>query len=706
MKKNKNKILFGLFLLCSISLIGILLKGNFYHVENYRGSDDLVYTNIYQDNSVTQFFYSSVDNLDSIAIKLGTYQQTIEDKTLDFTLRNSQGEEIRKVDLKTDDITDNTYVVFSFDKIGDSKGKLLSFELQCRECEEEEKIAIYGKESNQREEYVEIKEEHYPYQSAIILTGDTVFLAGILVLFLFLFVISFYFYLQVWKNEKIHSYLPFLKKKTIFYIIYFLLSGLSLGLLYVFIIHLYYHFTFSYLCFGGLLLCGEILLFLQAYQESRHTRKIEDYFLLFAIPIGLGYLLFLPPTHVPDEIVHYASAYKITQGVLEDTGTYVEIPKIVEDNNSSNLKSYQQLNDLLLTPPNGEMGKSTASGYSIVSYLPSIIGLSLGEVFHLPYFVGFYLARILTFIVFLLLAYFSIKILPIGKLVLTIYFLNPMWLQQAISVSADSMMNMFGIFYICYILYLLKQKKKVTKKQQVLLLLSMLLVACMKYVYIPLVLLSLLLLFMKKEWVPTKDKKRIVLFMIASILVCIGLYILHAMTPTQVVSEEVAVKNISLGSQLSNLLSHPFSILRVFINTIGTNATFYWDSFFGVELGWFNISIDRMVINIYILLLLLSPFLIKEKEEYTKWEKIGMISVFAAIFLLTIFGMYLTWTSVGASVAEGVQGRYFLPIAILPFLLLCNKKRYLFFPKIGLVYTALIIFVHFNVINTIIHYFL
>jgi len=35
---------------------------------------------------------------------------------------------------------------------------------------------------------------------------------------------------------------------------------------------------------------------------------------------------------------------------------------------------------------------------------------------------------------------------------------------------------------------------------------------------------------------------------------------------------------------------------------------------------------------------------------------------------------YIAWTSVGQNTIEGVQGRYFIPVASLFFLLFYNKK--------------------------------
>lgn len=44
------------------------------------------------------------------------------------------------------------------------------------------------------------------------------------------------------------------------------------------------------------------------------------------------------------------------------------------------------------------------------------------------------------------------------------------------------------------------------------------------------------------------------------------------------------------------------------------------------------------------------------------------------ISLLVEAGLYLGWTSVGGTIIEGIQGRYFLPIATILPICFVNKK--------------------------------
>ena len=49
------------------------------------------------------------------------------------------------------------------------------------------------------------------------------------------------------------------------------------------------------------------------------------------------------------------------------------------------------------------------------------------------------------------------------------------------------------------------------------------------------------------------------------------------------------------------------------------------------------------------------------------------------IAVLILTSLYLQWTTCGADVIDGVQGRYFLPILLLPAVVFCRKdslKKY------------------------------
>lgn len=86
-------------------------------------------------------------------------------------------------------------------------------------------------------------------------------------------------------------------------------------------------------------------------------------------------------------------------------------------------------------------------------------------------------------------------------------------------------------------------------------------------------------------------------------------------------------------------------------------------------------TIKRVDILIIFLLSLLLSLVDNQKGIAIHFkEKVLMAMVLFSTMILISTMMYLTWTPVGGNIIEGIQGRYFIPVAPLFFLLFYNKK--------------------------------
>jgi uncharacterized membrane protein len=57
-----------------------------------------------------------------------------------------------------------------------------------------------------------------------------------------------------------------------------------------------------------------------------------------------------------------------------------------------------------------------------------------------------------------------------------------------------------------------------------------------------------------------------------------------------------------------------------------------------------------------------------------RWQRGILAAVIVASLLILSLSQYLIWTELGAGVIEGLQGRYFLPIAPLALLLVASNR--------------------------------
>lgn len=703
---KKNKIISFVLLFLGVVLAVLIAKKDTYHTEIVLNDGDFIpFYDLERKKELSQEFTCAVNNLEGIHIKLGTYGKKIVGRTVKLVIKDEEGKVLRESSISSTDIIDSGYNMFSFPKIQDSIRKNYSLEIDCVDCTNSEKIAVYGEEANIGSNSAQIKNVGYPYKLSFAVIGDSYFkpwIEGVTILFL---VLSFA--LVYINREAILKKYPIIEKYTnknfLFYFIEFLVTFLTLFFLCKFLYYLNYQYIFNLPSYFLLVLFSCLLLFQIALKLCK-TIKIEHLFLLLVIPFGLSYLVFMMPTKVADEIAHYASSYNFSQGNFFYSSETVLIPEQIAANNNKLLNNYEQLFQLLKAPNNNQLVDNNKSGYIILGYFPATIGLVISNFLHLPVFLGFYIARFFTFLTSTLLLLLAIKKIPIGKMLLCIYALSPMYLHQATSITLDALLNAYCLLFLAFVLYLNRKKQAIDKKEKIILFLLLIAIAGLKYVYIPFA--FLLLLPLGKKEVNKKDKMLFIMLIFIAFLVCASIFLSHTIINIRSNAVTTDVVGVSVSHQIVYLLKNPLKIIEVLGDTLKQDGLFYFESLWGAYLGWLDLDINHIVIYLYFSLLLITPFLEKNQEQLTKKEKIFLLGTGFIIFLAVIFGMYLTWTTVGGKVVLGVQGRYFIPIAILPILLLCKKENYLDFKNNALMCSVILFIIHFQTISTIIETFI
>lgn len=456
-------------------------------------------------------------------------------------------------------------------------------------------------------------------------------------------------------------------------------------------------------------LFGLMLLAIIIINIKKYHKVIEKIFLTFVIPLGMLYLIFLLPTYAPDENFHAYRAYQISEGKfisekVEDAT--VEIPKELYDSTiDNNIRTYADfVNQIKENENNSENVQvyNAAQNYFPTLYIFSAIAFKIGDIIQLNYIYVLYLAKMLNFIVFLILGYFSIKMMPFGKLATLAYLMIPMLLHQVTSISADSFIIAITIFFIADTLKMAFTKEKISKRDEVIYYISALLMGLAKSVYIPIALLGLLILRNKNI-----DKNKKVRLILISSLVCIvfgGIWYIYSSGYIDA-RDYIDINGVNGKEQISFILHNPITYLRIFLNTIHDLGESYLYTFIGSSFGWLNISVPNLTIVAYLFLLLLSPFLEKHDEELDIKSKIWTMLIFLGTFVLVITALYIIWTGVGQWLIQGVQGRYFLPIAILILLCMCSKKRFLEFKHINIVFPIILALLNISAIQQIIQFF-
>ena len=422
-----------------------------------------------------------------------------------------------------------------------------------------------------------------------------------------------------------------------------------------------------------------LLVFLYFFVYKKRY-NIEKKFIVSFTVIGLFYLFLFPIGSLPDEINHFMRGYEISKGNLISTKCKAkngnssgctditkEIEKAIIDSGgkySTNKKAFEQKYN-----KNSKKYKSyftNISMYSFICYTPQALGIFIGRILHLPILLWAYLARLFNFLVFVLLLNFSIKVIPYKKNVIMFIALLPITIQEVVSIAADCMAIGSAIALISYVLYLKESKKKIEKKQIILLFILSLMLSMSKLVYLPMCIFTLLI---PVENFGSKKKKYIIIGLIIAVVGILNLIWL------KIASDFLL--SISGGAdpdeQLKYIIENPFSYVVIVYNSIVTYFDWYLGTMLGSSLGLFYLSPSPIYIKSNILLLLLL-ILFNNDVKIKKEVKILSLLIFCIVVMLIFTSLYLDWTVVGNSLVEGIQGRYFIPILFLFVLVLSSTN--------------------------------
>ena len=405
--------------------------------------------------------------------------------------------------------------------------------------------------------------------------------------------------------------------------------------------------------------------------------RIEKIFLMIAPLACVFFLVTMPTFKNHDEYYHWLKAYEVSQGTLmtpqEDGVQGSMMPEGVSKVFPTNWTAidYQTMKQLLSVKLNednkGILNPETAAVYSFVQYIPQATGIALARLVTDNVYLITYGGRIVNMIFALLVLYFAIKLMPFGKKLLLIPAMIPIAIEGFTSLSPDAMTISVAFFYIAYILHLAFEKKEqLGIKEKGILLISSIVIALCKIVYIPLV--GLILIIPKEKFKNAGNKNKILNFcVIAGIAVMINLIWLAISSRYLSTFREGDSK-----IQVLLALQNPILYIQNVLYTFNLNGSNYLLSLFGADLGWGElIKLYSIVPYAFLGIYLFTAITDNElKDKLKKYQIVWISLVILAIVGLIFTSLYVQWTTVGKKSIAGIQGRYFLPILPLVMLLL------------------------------------
>ncbi len=304
---------------------------------------------------------------------------------------------------------------------------------------------------------------------------------------------------------------------------------------------------------------------------------------------------------------------------------------------------------------------------AILSHIIPAIGITIGRLLSLDALTTFYLGRLCNAIFFTIMAYFSIKIIPIGKNLLFTVFTIPMTIFLSASLSYDGFVISICILFTAMLVRILYQPEKMTIRQLIALALVSIVIIPSKFVYTPLIISCFAI---PAEKIPVKHPvafKRI-LFGIM-VLGCIAASFIPRIIGMFLVYVEPLLMRIGNGSYIG-LVTGSFEIATV---TFFEKTEEILESMI-FHAGWGQFYLPAFMYAIYYGIIIISASNINNDICFLKKkDKILLSSIMIIITILLALPLIMYKSPDGGDVIIGLNGRYFL--CILPLLMLTFRPK-------------------------------
>lgn len=385
----------------------------------------------------------------------------------------------------------------------------------------------------------------------------------------------------------------------------------------------------------------------------------QTVFLAVGAVAGLLFVLATPPFGGADEPAHWRRAYQISEGALraERRGDQVGgvLPASVKARRGPLLPNQRAFVDF-----------RQSAVYPPIPYLPHALAIRLGRAVNMPPVILLYAARMAGLATSLGFVFLAIRITPIAKRLFLLLALTPMAIRQMSMVTADSVTNGASLLLLAMLLRLsLTPGAPPAGSAVASVVVCSLAVSLSKMAYLPLAWLYFLC--------PTHKlgggRRYALAFLVLaglSVAALAGwfwairdLYLPQAIAPTA-----------DPGRQTAFILAHPLRYAHVLVADLHDNwETLLWQCTGHIGhlpqvFGWLHLGVAAAVA------------LVDGRDDIALdfRAKALIVLVCASTYALINTMNYLGWNPVGATTVRFVQGRYYIPIAALPFLLLSNRR--------------------------------
>ncbi|NQE71802.1 DUF2142 domain-containing protein [Nocardia gamkensis] len=415
-------------------------------------------------------------------------------------------------------------------------------------------------------------------------------------------------------------------------------------------------------------------------------------FTLLATIFGALFTVLTPPFWGHDEITQFGRAYQVAHGgflpqkIHDDRGIAYggDIPSSITvlmgyalqdyttnpdepDPMVGDPARYDRLTSAAVSDATEPVWFTNTAAYSPVPYIPAAIGIRLGELFGLDVGGLLLLTRLAGLVAYLAVVGFGLYALRAHRvqwLAFTVAVL-PIAVFQAGTVTADTMTNALAILVSALLVKALFLGERLGRVEIGALLAATILLPVSKPTY---VLLALLVALVPAERFGFSGPRRGIPWIFAALGALAFAVWMKIAAPTGdgmgLMRPPHQWHSVRPGDQLSGILRDPPEFVHVFGESIALRDQRWFSQFFG-ELGFAYVDVPALSMLACLLAFAVSLG-IAERMTAPAFRRTLIIALTMAASVAMIYvTLYMSFTPVGYYIIDGVQGRYFVPLAIV-----------------------------------------
>ncbi|HEX6862208.1 MAG TPA: DUF2142 domain-containing protein [Thermoanaerobaculia bacterium] len=402
----------------------------------------------------------------------------------------------------------------------------------------------------------------------------------------------------------------------------------------------------------------------------------DRFFLVAGLLYGLVFVFATPPFQVPDEPAHFYRAYAVSEGnpsaEAREGGLGAVLPASLEELGSAfkNELAFQPERRIapekilrsLVVPLEPERRRftdyRTSAQFTPVPYLPQAAGIAVARWLGMPALGLLYAARLANLVAATVLIALALRRMPSYPWLMTMLALTPMALFLRASVSADTPTIAAAFLLAGTAARLAWAGEARGGWGDVAVLTACSAALCLsKPVYVT---LSLLVLLIPAARLPGGRR--------APALLLFGLVTAAAFGVGMATAGAVDVPvrldaPVDRDRQIESALAEPLRVAWIITEDYLRLGRRYVAQIVG-QLGWLDANLPKPLLWGYAFLLGLLVLLdARRTVAVSPGQRLLLVLVALATLALVSASQYAAWTPYGADYVEGLQGRYFIPLA-------------------------------------------